>query len=644
MCGICGFAGAPGDPERLRREVRAMSDSLRHRGPDDSNQWLDAEAGLALGHRRLSIIDLSPLGQQPMVSAGGRYVISYNGEVYNFAQLRRQLEEAGYPFRGDSDTEAMLAAIESWGLDQALERFVGMFAFALWDRAEGKLTLARDRLGIKPLYWGRSGESFFFASELKALRAFSAWTPAIDHDALAHYMRWNYVPGPKSIYRGVAKLMPGQILQHRPGGKTELRSWWNLQECIERGTAEPHAVSPEQATQELGELLSTAVGQRMVADVPLGAFLSGGIDSSIVVALMQQHSPGAVKTFTIGFDDSDYNEAEQAKAVAQHLGTDHTELYVTPEDALAVVPRLPEIYDEPFADSSQVPTFLISELTRRHVTVALSGDGGDELFAGYTRYFWADMVWRRFGWMPRPLRNALAGGIESVPAGFWESAAQLVPPSRRPPRVGERAHKFAQFLRQPDALSIYRQQHTHWTDPASLVLDGQEPGEPFREAALSGNFHDFIQRMQFLDAASYLPDDILTKVDRASMAVSLEARVPLLDHRVVEYVWRLPPALRARDGRGKWLLRHVLQQYLPRALIDRPKKGFSIPTGTWLRGPLRDWAEDLLSEERLRRDGLFDPQPIRRAWRELQAGKPWHEPIWGALMFQAWHDLQARTA
>ncbi len=644
MCGICGFITADQGEDDLRQAVGAMAETLRHRGPDGDGTWIDAETGVALGHRRLSIIDLSPLGRQPMISAGGRYVITYNGEVYNFPELRRELEADGYPFRGHSDTEVMLAAIETWGLENALRRFVGMFAFALWDKAERTLTLARDRLGIKPLYWGECGDTFFFASELKALRAFPGWTPAIDQDSLAAYMRRNYVPGPRSIYRGVSKLMPGQILRYRSGDRPKVQTYWELRQHLESGLAQPREVAPDEAVEELSELLAAAVSQRMIADVPLGAFLSGGIDSSTVVALMQAHASQPVKTFTIGFHDSDYNEAQDAKAVAAHLQTDHTELYVSPEEALAVIPRLPAIYDEPFADSSQVPTFLISELTRRHVTVALSGDGGDELFAGYSRYFWADMVWRRVGWMPLSLRRALAQAIEALPASYWEGAAQLIPAARRLPRVGERAGKLAQFLRQPDADAIYRQQHSHWPDPGRLVFKGEEPRDALRDAMESGTFHDFIQRMQYLDAASYLPDDILTKVDRASMAVSLEARVPILDHRVIEHVWRLPADLRFRDGRGKWLLRQLLQRHLPRHLIDRPKKGFSIPTASWLRGPLRDWAEDLLSERRLRHDGLFDPQPIRRAWSELQHGKPWHEPIWGALMFQAWHGAQDQTA
>lgn len=648
MCGIAGFL-RPGLGEAdYGVRAAAMADALAHRGPDDSGLWVDAEAGVAFGHRRLSIIDLSESGHQPMTSASGRYVIAYNGEVYNFAALRDELVERGHRFRGQSDTEVIVAAIEEWGLDDAVGRFIGMFAFALWDREERTLSLVRDRLGIKPLYWGRFGDLFLFASELRGLRACPGWRPEIDRDALTAYMRWNYVPTPHCIYAGVGKLAPGTILAFRPGGEPTIRRYWDLRAVARAGIDEranrPRFVRRPRlgdyaSALQLERLLLDAVEKRMVADVPLGAFLSGGTDSSLVAALMQACSDRPIKTFTIGFHEKDYNEAEHAKAVARHLRTDHTELYVDPAQGLEVVPRLAEFYDEPFADSSQLPTYLVSEMTRRHVTVALSGDGGDELFAGYTRYHWADMVWRRFGWVPGPLRRGLGATIGAVPSSLWESAARLLPAGRRPHRVGERALKLAAFLRQPDADAIYRRQHTHWEAPAALVPGGREPRGVAWDETLADELPDFVDRMQLMDSLTYLPDDILTKVDRASMAVSLEARVPLLDHRVVEFVWRLPPHMKRRDGETKWLLRQVLYRFVPQELIERPKMGFGVPIARWLREPLRDWAEALLDPGRLADGGLLDPAPIRAAWHDFLAGRrAVQEPLWGVLMFQAWRE------
>lgn len=645
MCGISGLIDLEASAETLQVTATEMSRKLIHRGPDDGGVWVDEEAGVGLSHRRLSIIDLSPAGHQPMVSSGGRFVISYNGEVYNYRELRRELSAAGHSFSGASDTEVVLTAIEAWGLDRALGRFVGMFVFALWDRRERELFLVRDRLGIKPIYWGHLGDRLVFGSELKALLAGGNASAEIDHDALTAYMRWNYVPAPQSIYRGIYKLPPGMLMRVRRGGEPTLQRWWDVRQIAGDAKANRCEVSDEEAVDLLDAHLGDAVEQRMISDVPLGAFLSGGIDSSTVVALMQARSDTPVRTFTIGFNEPGYNEAEYAREVAEHLGTEHTELYVSPDAARDVIPRLPQIYDEPFADSSQLPTFLVSEMTRRHVTVALSGDGGDELFAGYTRYKWADLVWRYTGSIPWPLRRIGGRTLEAVPAAVWNLGACVFPASRRPNRFAERARKLGGFLAERDADAIYRRQHTHWNAPESVVVQGREPrGLPW-DAGLQDEFPDFVERMQLFDTSMYLPDDILTKVDRASMAVSLEVRVPMLDHRVVECAWSLPKNLKCRGGESKWLLRQVLSRYVPARLYARPKKGFSVPVARWLRGPLRDWAEELLAEDRLRRDGYLAPSPIRRAWKGFLSGRlAVQESLWGVLMFQAWLDERQRTA
>jgi asparagine synthase (glutamine-hydrolysing) len=639
MCGIVGFS-RPGLGERdYSTAVTAMTASLAHRGPDDNGQWQDADAAIAIGHRRLSIIDTSPLGHQPMTSASGRYVIVYNGEVYNFPSLRAELTSAGASFNGASDTEVMLATIEAWGLAAAVRRFTGMFAFALWDRQLRTLSLVRDRLGIKPLYWGQIGELFLFGSELKALLACPGWTPEIDRDSLAAYMRWNYVPSPHSIYNHVRKLEPGTILTWQQGQAPTITRYWDVREIAREGITANHELSDDEAKEALDALLREVIGDHMVSDVPLGAFLSGGIDSSLVVALMQAQSNRPVKTFSIGFSAERYNEAEHAKAVAGHLGTDHTELYVQGVDALNLVPNLPSYYDEPLADSSQLPTYLVAAMTRRDVTVALSGDGGDELFAGYTRYQWADMVWRRFGRIPLSVRKGLASAIKTVPRPLWGMAEQILPAGFGAGRLGERAVKLAYYMSRPDPDAVYRAQHTHWLAPSDLVINGVEPRGVSWDSDLTNMVPDFIPRMQLMDTLQYLPDDILTKVDRATMAVSLEARVPLLDHRLVEFAWHLPARMKLRGTSAKWLLRQVLYDYVPSNLIDRPKAGFSAPVAAWLRGPLRDWAETLLAPARLAREGYLAPDHVDMAWREFLGGRDeLREPLWGALMFQAWYE------
>ncbi|MBI3506499.1 MAG: asparagine synthase (glutamine-hydrolyzing) [Proteobacteria bacterium] len=642
MCGIVGLVdrrSALGEAA-LARTVRAMTDSLIHRGPDGGDVWASPESGVGFGHRRLAIIDLSPTGVQPMRSGDGRYVITYNGEIFNYLDLRTELIAAGVEFRGDSDTEVLLEGFVRWGVAETIAKAVGMFAIALWDKRARTLWLIRDRLGVKPLYYAHSGERLIFASELKALRAVPGWRPSLDRDALTGYMRHGYVPGPRTIYKEARKLMPGQLLEWREGRAPALRTYWDAREKARAGSARwNEKIDPREAVDRLDALLREAVRQRMIADVPLGAFLSGGIDSSTVVALMQQQSTRPVRSFSIGFAEDGYDEAGHARAVARHLGTDHTELYVEPSHALATVPRLAEWYDEPFADSSQIPTYLVSEMTRKHVTVALSGDGGDENFAGYSRYTYAGTVWDKVARVPGPLRALGASILEKAGAPLLGAAAFLLPGSVRAVRPAEKAAKLAQVLRLDSIDAVYRRLVSQWPEPGAIALGGTEPDGPLWDATLIDEMPDPVARMQLLDTLTYLPDDILTKVDRASMAVALECREPLLDHRVVEFAWCLPMDLKLRGGEGKWILREVLARYVPRSLTDRPKMGFGVPIDSWLRGPLRDWAEDLLDEKAIAADGLLDPAPIREAWRTHLSGEAnMHYPIWTVLMFRAWQQ------
>lgn len=647
MCGLTGFLNASPSmtAEELGVIVGQMAETLVHRGPDDAGQWVDAAAGVALGFRRLAILDLSPAGHQPMLSASKRYVIAYNGEVYNYQLLRQEIEAQGRAptFRGHSDTEVMLASFEAWGVLEAVRRFNGMFAFAVWDRKERELYLVRDRLGVKPMYYGWMGETFLFGSELKALRAHPDFRAEIDRNALVLYMQHNYVPSPYSIYRGIRKLPPGTLLRVKAGetGVAEPVPFWSAREIAERGSAEPFRGSEEEAVEQLDAILRDAVKLRMISDVPLGVFLSGGIDSSTVTALMQVQSERPVRTFSIGFHEDRFDEARYAKEIAHHLGTDHCELYVTPAEALAVIPKLPTLYDEPFADSSQIPTHLVSKMAREHVTVSLSGDGGDELFGGYNRYYWSRRLWHKIRWMPGGVRRTASRAIWALRPATWEAAldkvGRVLPSSLNPSAPAEKMVKVAEVLAAdcPDAL--YKRLISHWKDPASLVLDGQEVPTALTDRSQWANLPDFTQRMMFLDLLTYLPDDILVKVDRASMGVSLEAREPLLDYRLVEFAWRLPLSMKIRGGQGKWILRQVLYRYVPQALIDRPKMGFAIPIGAWLRGPLRDWAEDLLEEGAMRSEGFLNPVPIRRKWTEhLSGSHEWQHYLWDVLMFQAW--------
>ncbi len=646
MCGLTGLLDRRLDQpaEQLLGRVSAMNNRLRHRGPDDGGVWGDAEAGIALGQRRLSIVDLSPAGHQPMVSACGNFVLVFNGEIYNAEQLRRELP--GRQWRGHSDTEVLLEMCAALGVEATAPRLVGMFAFALWDRCTRVLTLVRDRLGIKPLYWAAFGPLVLFGSELKALRAHPGWRPEVDRDALAGFMRHNYLPGPRTIYRGVRQLVPGHILTLAPDAEPALAPFWSLSRVVQAGVAgRLDRLSDAEAIDLLEGQLIQSVRLRMIADVPLGCFLSGGIDSSTVAALMQCQSDRPVRTFTIGFREDAFNEAVHARAVAAHLGTDHTEFQVDPATALQVVPHLPEWYDEPFADSSQIPTHMVAQLARRHVTVALSGDGGDELFAGYTRYVWADRLWRRLRGLPMPLRRALAVMLGAasgpVPGALAGAAAALLPPGIRPSHPADKLRKLAGIVdaESPDAL--FRRLVSLWPEPERLVPGALEARGRLWDETAAQDVPDFTQRMQMLDSLTYLPDDILVKVDRATMAVALEARVPLLNHKIVEFAWRLPLDLKLRDGQSKWVLRQVLYRRVPRALVDRPKQGFSIPLAAWLRGALRDWAEGLLAPAALAEGGLLNPVPIRHAWAEHLAGRRDHaQALWAVLMVQAWREAR----
>lgn len=651
MCGITGFVGGhwPGAAE-ARSTLQRMALSIRHRGPDRSEIWLDENSCVGFAHNRLSILDLSAAGDQPMHSHSGRYVIIFNGEIYNHPQIRVELAAAGSACNwvGHSDTETLLAAIEQWGIGGALTRATGMFAFALWDKAERTLTLARDRLGEKPLYFGRqdhSGAPFLFASELKAIIRHPDFRPEIDRDALTQLLRYNCIPAPHSIYRGIGKLRPGTLLTLRwPFAESQITTYWSAMTVAEAGFTDPVDLADGEATDRLEQLLESAIAGQMIADVPLGAFLSGGIDSSTVVALMQKLSRRPVKTFTIGFNEQGYNEADHAKAVARHLGTDHTELYVTPAEARAIIPRLPDIFDEPFADDSQIPTHLVSALARSQVTVALSGDGGDEIFGGYERYRLTAALWHRVERVPRRVRAVAARALTALAPGAWtklgNAAGGMLPKWAHVDLLGDKVHKGAPLLESRDSVELYDAMVSLWRDPISVVVGAgaEAPSWTSDDPALRSL--GTVERMMALDMVGYLPDCILTKVDRAAMAVSLETRVPYLDHRVVEFAWRLPLHQKMRGRESKWILRRVLDRHVPLALIDRPKKGFALPLASWLRGPLRDWAEALLDPHRLRAEGYFRPEPILRVWQEHLAGRADHQSrLWSVLMFQAWLEV-----
>jgi asparagine synthase (glutamine-hydrolysing) len=646
---MCGFTGYLSSSKKIDSALLIkMADTITHRGPNDSGIWVDAEAGIGFAHRRLSIVDLSPAGHQPMISASERFVIAFNGEIYNHLALRTELETGKNApnWRGHSDTETLLASFDAWGIENTIKKAIGMFAMAVWDKQDRTLTLIRDRLGEKPLYYGWQGNDFLFGSELKALKVHPSFQGEIDHGSLALLMRHNCIPAPYSIYQNIKKLLPGSLLtislQNRDAQAVQ---YWDALQVVASGLANPFTGSPEDSVNALDKLLSHAVGQQMMADVPIGAFLSGGIDSSTIVALMQAQSSRPVHTFTIGFNEAEYNEAEHAKKVARHLGTDHTELYVSEQEALDVILKLPSLYCEPFSDSSQIPTFLVSQMARQHVTVSLSGDAGDELFGGYSRYVRGDRLWSRLSKLPPGVRSALAKLLTGLPIQTWNCILDplqfILPADLAKANMGAKLHKAATVINSKSSAELYRLLVSHWTDQDDLVLGGTELNTILTDASLQPKTDHFVHQMMALDMVSYLPDDILVKVDRAAMGVSLETRVPMLDHRIVEFAWSLPVNYKLHNGVGKWPLREVLYKYVPKELFERPKKGFSVPIDKWLRGPLRDWAEDLLSESRLRQEGYFNPLPIRQKWEEHLSGKVnWQYHLWNVLMFQAWVSEQ----
>jgi asparagine synthase (glutamine-hydrolysing) len=644
MCGIAGFVDLGDSTSEWRDTIEHMTGVLAHRGPDDDGHWVDAGAGVALGHRRLAVIDTSPAGHQPMASASGRHVIAYNGEIYNYRAVREELaaHAASSPgYRGQSDTEVLLAAVDHWGVADAVKRCVGMFAFALWDRRDRVLHLVRDRMGEKPLYYGWAGRVLLFGSELKALRTHPAWEGVVNPEAATLMMRYSYIPAPHSIYKGVYKLSPGTVLSvrapYRPED-AEIVKYWSAQTVYGAGAAAPLDLGDAAATDALDELLRTAVGGQMIADVPIGAFLSSGVDSTLIVSLMQAQSAGPVRTFTIGSHDKAYDEADGARRIARHLGTEHTELYVSGKDAMAVIPKLPSIYDEPFADPSQIPTFLVAALARQHVTVSLSGDGADELFGGYQRYMFLDRSWRRARRVPAFMRPALAGALAAArPLLTALARVERALPSSVARLCVQGPARAQWLLSHASAESMFRDAMLHWKSPVTRSADSEAPSA-LTEAAQWAALPHFLDRAMFIDIIGYLPDDILVKVDRATMAVGLEARAPFLDHRVVGFAARLPLRFKIRDGRSKWLLRQVLGRYVPEALVAGPKRGFLVGFAEWLRGPLRDWAEALLDETRLRSEGFFDAAAVREKWEHHLADRTsaWNNDLWNVLMFQSW--------
>jgi len=642
MCGIAGFLDnrCAYSAEGRAHVAAAMAAPLRHRGPDDAGVWTDPAAGVALAHRRLSILDLSPAGHQPMTSSCGRCVLSYNGEIYNHVELRAELSALGRTFRGHSDTEVLVEACAAWGVEATLGKLIGMFAFAVWDRAGGTLTLARDRIGIKPLFWGRFGQLFVFASEIKGLRAHPGWTPEIDRASLCAYMRWGHVPAPFCIYRGLHKLVPGEFLVLAPGGEPKVTSYWDPAQVVAAAQADRPDIGETEALDGLDALLGDAVTRRMVADVPLGAFLSGGMDSSLVVAQMQEHSSWPVNTFTIGFDEKRYDECGYARAVAKHLGTAHSEVVVSFKDALALVPELPCWFDEPLAIRSQIPVMMLCRMARREVTVALSGDGGDELFGGYPGYHIVRAVDRASSALPPALRRLAAGTVDGLVAGIT-ALHGIVPASRRPGLLANRVRQMSAVMRAGGGISeLYPQLYIATAGPLPLVGVSDEHPMRWQAPRHRDVVVDPIDRMGYFALLGTLVDGTLAKVDRASMAYSLEVRVPLLDHRVVEYAWRLPPALKYSNRAGsKHLLRRLLYRRLPTELVDRPKKGFSSPLPVWLRGPLREWAEELLDERQLKDEGIFEPAAVRAYWNQhLAAASDYWQLLWNVLVFRQWHS------
>jgi asparagine synthase (glutamine-hydrolysing) len=678
MCGISGFIdfSRQNSSDGLREVARQMASSLAHRGPDDSGVWIDHGAGVSLSHRRLSIQDLTPAGHQPMESPSGRFMIIFNGEIYNHLAIRKTLTELSPAlpmlrqdgkgtgigcgtdllWRGHSDTETLLAGFETWGIETTIKKTIGMFALAVWDKAERTLTLARDRMGEKPLYYGWNRGVFLFASELKALRAYSGFDAEINRDAIDLFMRQSCIPSPYSIYRGIYKLCPGTMLTlknevtvapwniDKPplesfhGYGVSLHPYWSLPEVAERGKTHPFSGTETEAINQLEHILSEAVISQQISDVPLGAFLSGGIDSATIVALMQCNSSRPVKTFTIGFHEDSCNEANFARKVACHLGTEHTELYVSSEDSLAIIPRLPTLYDEPFSDPSQIPTFLVSQLARQHVTVSLSGDGGDELFGGYTRHSWLNQIWQKIGWWPLPVRKTISDMIRFLSPHQLQTVLSLLPSIERYHAPVYKAYRLAELLRADSPAAMYDICISRWQNNDGVVIGSKSALNLVPNNVLNRlDLLNMSEQIMLMDSVTYLPDDILVKIDRAAMGVSLETRVPFLDHRVVEFALSLPIELKIRNGQSKWILRQVLDKHVPKNLVERPKQGFGIPLGEWLRGPLREWAEQLLDESRLRSEGFLNPKVVRQRWLEhISERRDWEYHLWNVLMFQAW--------
>jgi len=644
MCGIAGFIG--NKLPDLKSVCTRMVSTLHHRGPDFSDVWLDSKSGVALGHSRLSILDLSMAGHQPMKSKCGQFVITFNGEIYNHLEIRKDINISNYgeSWNGHSDTETLLMAISIWGIKKTIQRCVGMFAFALWDIKEKRLYLARDRMGEKPLYYGMQGKAFLFSSELKALKAHPEFQGTINRDTLCLLLRHNTVSNPYSIYQGISKLQPGYILTFNPENKDiRVDSYWSMKNVVESALKNPFKGTEQQALLELEGVLSSSISNQMISDLPLGAFLSGGIDSSTIVSLMQLQSTNKIKTFSIGFNVKGYDEAIHAKDVAKYLDTDHTELYVSSTEALDAIPLLAEMYDEPFSDSSQIPTYLVSKLAKQKVAVSLSGDGGDELFGGYNRHVWLNSIWKKSRHIPLFFRSLIHYAITSLSPIYWnhffQVCSSVFPARYRVSQPGDKMYKLAKVIAAESPEAMYRNMVSHWSNPESIVLGASEPETLLTDSSVLPDLSDIENRMMFLDTITYLTDDILTKVDRASMSVSLETRVPMLDHRVIEFAWSIPLSMKIKNGQGKWLLRQLLYKYVPKKLIDRPKMGFGVPIDNWLRGPLREWAENLLEPSKLQQEGFFNVSAVRKKWDEhISKKRDWQYQLWDILMFQAWLD------
>jgi asparagine synthase (glutamine-hydrolysing) len=652
MCGINGFYSK--SSSTFNNVIIKMNSAISHRGPDTNGSWMDKDSGIVLGHQRLSIIDLSTTGNQPMRSNSERFILTYNGEIYNHLEIRKELEKinSNVNWRGNSDTETLLEAIDFWGIDITLNKIDGMFAFVIWDKKNRCLILARDRIGEKPLYYGYQGEGdekvFLFGSELKALKVHPQFKGEINRDAIALQLRHNCIPAPYSIYRDIYKLLPGNYLKFKESDlKKNLipasKIYWSLVETAIYGNNNQLQNSEKDIKEELEKQLKLSVKKQMISDVPLGAFLSGGIDSSTIVSLMQSQSIKPIKTFTIGFEESEYSEAKYAKKIAKHIGTHHTELYISSKKAMDVIPKLPTVYDEPFSDSSQIPTFLVSQLSKEHVKVALSGDGGDELFCGYNRYLVGKKLSAILNLIPLTLRKSVSSSIKLISEENWTKISKFLPVLNKYSNFGDKVYKGTNALEAKTIYDMYYSLCSHWKNPTEAVLNSIEPGTLLTEFKPKLDDLNDQQQMMVLDLLTYLPNDILVKIDRAAMASSLETRAPFLDHKLIEYVWKVPHSLKFKNNQGKWILRKILAKYVPKNLIERPKMGFGVPIDMWLRGPLKDWAENLLSEKRLKQEGYFDSKLIRMKWEEhLSGNRNWQSDLWNILMFQAWIDAESQ--